>query len=206
MWKAACILHRRDAHVSFISFIASRKGEAMTSKTIQGRMWDALFEEHHSELLEVAEMLLYRHGSPEAMLLSALAELDGRPIDKAFGKVAATRAVVKAAIAHNYSGIDSWILIAPSGSFDEEPLGPLPLEALPWAERATYFLRDVLHYSRRDCALLLGISDTNVDELNRFARKRMGIPFEAPHQLRKSLARTNQAACPAHSMAYAASE
>ena len=59
----------------------------------------------------------------------------------------------------------------------------LPLEALPWAERVTYFLREVLHYSRRDCALLLGISDANVDELNRFARKRMGIPVETLHQL-----------------------
>jgi len=146
----------------------------MTSKTTQGQMWDALFEEHHSELREVAEVLLHRHGSPEAMLLTALAELDGRPFDKAFGKVAAARAVVKAAIAHNYTGIDSWILTASSGSFDREQLEPLPLVALPWAERATYFLRDVLHYSRRDCALLLGISDTNVDELNRFARRRMG--------------------------------
>ena len=178
----------------------------MTSKTNQGNMWDAIFEEHHSELMEVAEILLHRHGSPEAMLLTALAELDGRPFDKAFGKVAATRAVVKAAIAHNYTGIDSWILTASSGSFEEEQLGPLPLEALPWAERATYFLRDVLHYSRRDCALLLGISDANVDELNRFAAKRMGIPFEAAHQFRNRLTRTTQAACPTHSMAFAAFE
>ena len=178
----------------------------MTSKTNQGKMWDALFEEHHSELVEVAEMLLYRRGSPEAMLLTALAELDGRPFDKTFAKVAATRAVVKVAIAHNYTGIDSWILTASSGSCDEEQLGPLPLEALPWAERATYFLRDVLHYSRRDSALLLGVSDTNVDELNRFARKRMGIPVESPHQFRKPLTRTTQAASPAHSMAFAAFE
>ena len=178
----------------------------MTSKTNQGKMWDAIFEEHHSALMEVAEMLLYRHGSPEAILLTALAELDGRPFDKAFGKVAATRAVVKAAIAHNYAGIDSWILTASSGSFDEEQLGPLPLEALPWAERASYFLRDVLHYSRRDCALLLGISDTNVDELNRLARKRMGIALEAPRQFRKPHTRATQAAYPAHSMAFAAFE
>lgn len=178
----------------------------MTGKTDQGRMWDALFEEHHSELMEAAELLLYRNGSPEAILQTALAALDGRPFDKAFGKGAATRAVVKAAIAHNYTGIDSWILTASSGSFDEEQLGPLPLEALPWAERATYFLRDVLHYSRRDCALLLGISDSNVDELNRFARKRMGIPVEDPHQSRTPHTRTTQAACPVHSMAFAAFE
>ena len=178
----------------------------MTSKTNQGRMWDALFEEHHSELMEVAEILFYRHGSPEAMLLTALAELDGSPFDKAFGKAAATRAIVKAAIAHNYTVIDSWILTASSGSFDDEHPGLMPLEDLPWAERATYFLRDVLHFSRRDCALLLGISDTNVDELNRFARKRMGIPLETPHQFCMPHTRATQAACPAHSMAFAAFE
>ena len=178
----------------------------MTGETNQGRMWSALFEEHHSELMEVAELLLYRNGSPEAILQTAFAELDGRLFDKAFAKGAATRAVVKAAIAHNYTGIDSWILTASSGTFEDEHPGLLPLEALPWAERATYFLRDVLHYSRRDCALLLGISDTNVDELNRFARKRMGIPVEDPHQSRIPHKRTTQAACPAHSMAFAAFE
>jgi len=178
----------------------------MTGETNQGRMWDALFEEHHAELMEVAEMLLYRNGSPEAILLTAFAELDGRPFDKAFGKVAATRAVVKAAIAHNYTGIDSWILTASSGTFDEKQPGLLPLEALPWAERATYFLRDVLHFSRRDCALLLGISDTNVDELNRFARKRMGIPVEDSHQSRIPHTRPTQAACPEHSIAFATFE
>lgn len=175
----------------------------MTRETNQGRMWDAILEEHHAELMEVAEMLLYRNGSPKAILLTAFAELDGRHFDKAFGKVAATRAVVKAAIAHNYAGIHSWILTASSATFDEEQFGLLLLEAIPWAERATYFLREVLHYSRRDCALLLGISDTNVDELNRFARKRMGIPLEAPHQSRKPHTRTTQAACPVHSMALA---
>ena len=178
----------------------------MTGNTNRGRMWDALFEEHHSELMEVAEMLLYRNGSPEAILQAAFAELDGMPFDKAFAKAAATRAVVKAALAHNYTGIDSWILTASSGTFEDEHTGLLPLEALPWAERATYFLRDVLHYSRRDCALILGICDTNVDELNRLARKRMGIFIEYPRQSRIPHTRPTQAACPAHSMAFAAFE
>ena len=178
----------------------------MTRQTNQGRMWGALFEEHHSELMEVAELLLYRNGSPEAILQTAFDALAGKPFDKAFGKVAAIRCVVKAAIAHNYACIDSWILTASSGTFDDEHPGVLPLETLPWAERAAYFLRDVLHYSRRDCALLLGISDTNVDELNRFARKRMGIPVEDPHQSRIPHTRPTRAACPAHSMAFAAFE
>jgi len=178
----------------------------MAREIDQGRMWSALFEEHHSKLMEVAEMLLYRNGSPEAILDTALAELNVRPFDKAFGCVAATRAVAKAAIAHNYTGIDSWIITASSGTIDYEHPGPRPLEALPWAERAIYFLRDVLHYSRRDSALLLGISDANVDELSRVARKRMGIPVEDLYQSRVPYTRPTRSVCPAHSMAFAAFE
>ena len=178
----------------------------MTGHTNQGRMWSALFEEHHSALMEAAEILLYRNGSPEAILQTALAELNGTPFDKASGNVAATRAVVKAAVAHNYSGIDSWLVTASSGTIDDKLSGIRPLEALPWAERVTYFLRDVLHFSRRDCALLLGISDVNVDELNRFAKKWMGIPVENLHQSRMPHIRPTLAACPAHSMAFAAFE
>lgn len=178
----------------------------MAREISQGSMWRALFNEHHSELLEVAEILLYRNGSPEAILQAALAELDGKPFDKAFGRATATRAVVKAAIAHNYTDIDSWIVTASSGTIDELHPGVLPLETLPWAERATYFLRDVLHYSRRDCALLLEISVANVDELNRFARKRMGVPGVDSHQSRMSHTRRTHAAAPAHSMAFAAFE
>jgi hypothetical protein len=178
----------------------------MAREINQGRMWSALFEEHHSQLMEVAEILLYRNGSPEAILQSALAELDGRIFDKASGHVAATRAVVKAAIAHNYTGIDSWIITASSGTIDYEHPGLRSLENLPWAERATYSLRDVLHYSRRNSALLLGISEANVDELNRFARKRMGIAVEDLHQSCMSPTRPTQAACPAHSMTFATFE
>ena len=178
----------------------------MAREINQGRMWSALFEEHHSELIEVAEILLYRNGSPEAILQTALAELDGTPFDKAFAKASATRAVVKAAIAHNYTGIDSWLVTAPSGTINDLLSGLRPLEALPWAERATYFLRDVLRYSRRDSALLLGISDVNVDELNRFAKKRMGIPVENLHQSRVPYTRPTRSACPAHSMAFGAFE
>lgn len=146
----------------------------MKRETNHGGVWRALFEEQHSELTKVAKILLCRQGSPEATVQTALAELDGSPFYKAFGLVSATRAVVKAAIAHNYISIDSWILTAPSGPVDYERSKPQPLEELPWAERAAHFLREVLDYSRQDTALLLRISDANVDRLNGFAKKRMG--------------------------------
>jgi hypothetical protein len=44
---------------------------------------------------------------------------------------------------------------------------------LPWPERAVYFLREALRYSRRDTALLLGMSDANIDQLYLFAQKRI---------------------------------
>ena len=152
----------------------------MKRETNHGGMWRELFEERHSELTEVAEILLCRHGSPEAILQTALADLDGSPFNKTFGRACAMRAVVKAVIAHNYIGIDSWIVTASSGPVDYENSGPQPLESLPWAERAAYFLRQVLIYSRRDTALLLGISDANVDQLNRFAKRRMGYAVHTP--------------------------
>lgn len=178
----------------------------MTRETIQGRMWSALFDEHHSALTEVAEILLNRNGCPEAILQKALAELDGCSFDKAFGQSSATRAVVKAAITHNYTEIDSWIATTSSGPIDSERSGPQSLETLPWAERAAYFLRDALHYSRRDTALLLGISDAHVDELHRFARKRMGIPVEVLHQSHKPHLRSTCAVQSSHSLAFASYE
>jgi hypothetical protein len=41
---------------------------------------------------------------------------------------------------------------------------------LPWPERAVYLLREVLRYSRRDTALLLGMSDSNIDQLHSWPR------------------------------------
>jgi hypothetical protein len=147
----------------------------MTRETNKEGIWISLFEEQHSRLSEVAEMLLNRNVSPELILEIALGDLEGRPFPKAFGLVSATRAVVKAAIAYNHRDTDSRVDVASSESVISVYSGPLPLEALPWAERAVYFLRDVLRYSRRDTALLLGMSDAEVDQLNRFAGKRMGV-------------------------------
>ena len=44
----------------------------MTRETNHEGMWRALFEEHHSQLTEAAEILLQRSGSPEQILRTAL--------------------------------------------------------------------------------------------------------------------------------------
>jgi hypothetical protein len=159
----------------FRRFRLFRKGKVMTRETNKEGIWASLFEEQHSRLSEVAEVLLYRNVSPEQILKKALAELEGRPFRMDFGLACAMRAVVKAAIAYNHRDTDSRVGVASSGPVIHVHSGPLPLEALPWAERAVYFLRDVLRYSRRDTAILLGMSDAEVDQLNRFAGKRMGV-------------------------------
>jgi len=124
-------------------------------------------------------MLLYRRESPEQILRTALTELEGRPFDEFFGCVSALRAVVKAAIAHNYTLIDAETAFSPSVSVNDGDLVAPLLEALPWPERSVYFLSALLHYSRRDTALLLGISDANVDQLISFAEKRIKSPVDA---------------------------
>ena len=178
----------------------------MKHETSRGGMWRALFEKHHSQLTEVAEILLHRSGSPEEIVQTALAELEHRPLYEPFGKISAVRAVVKATVAHNYMSVDSWILTTPSGAINDEHPGPQPLEALPWAERAVYFLHEVLHYSQRDIALLLGISDAHLDELNGFARKSMGIPVEILHGSQQPHLNAQPAGRSMHSMAFVSYE
>jgi hypothetical protein len=82
----------------------------MKQETTRREMWRTLFEIHHSQLAEVAEILLHRSGSPEQIVQTAFAELEHHPFYEPFGKISAVRAVVKAVIAHNYTCVDSWIL------------------------------------------------------------------------------------------------
>jgi len=175
----------------------------MVRETNHGAKWRDLFEEHHSKLSEVAEILLHRSGSKEQILQTAFAELEHHSFSQPFARDLAVRAVVKAAIAYNYTNVDSWILTTSSGPIDWEKSGPQALEALPWAERVAHLLREVLHYSRRDTAFLLGISDANVDELCRFARKRLCIPGEPLHHLHTPHPSATRAQRSTHTMAFA---
>jgi hypothetical protein len=148
----------------------------MTRESIQEEKWRTLFQEQHARLVLTVETLLYRNESPEQILRAALTELEGGPFHEFFGQVSALRAVVKAAIAHNYTLLGPQTTPSPPVSVNDGNLAAPFLAALPWSERAVYFLSEILHYARRDTALLLGISDSNVDQLIRFAKKRIGSP------------------------------
>ena len=178
----------------------------MTRATDHVGMWRTLFREEHSELAHAAEMTLYQRGSQEQILTTALTELEDRPFHDGFGLVSALRAVVKSAIACNCQLLDPQIALTPPVSGNDGYDEAQSLETLPWAERAAYFLREVLHYSRRNTALLLGMSDANVDQLKRLAEKRMASPTNAADHPRMPQTNSAYAVESGSSMAFAACE
>jgi len=137
-------------------------------------MWQTLFSEQRAALTVAAEMLLRCHVSPEQILSRALTALENSPLYENFGQVSATRAVVKAAIAHNREADNSPIAAETLETAKQEFQEISHIAMLPWPERAVYFLLGVLRYSRRDTALLLGMSDANIDQLYKLAEKRIG--------------------------------
>jgi len=154
----------------------------MTQRANQEKMWQMLFEEERTGLTAAAEIISRRKESTASIIHSALEGLKGLPFYKPFGLASALRSVVKAAIANN---------LAVTGREDTSPsLAPvndddvgLSLMALPWPERTVYFLREVLKYSRRDTALLLGISDMNVDQLTSLAKRRLQVTAQHSFKL-----------------------
>ena len=117
-------------------------------------------------------MLLRCNLSADTIIITkALAAVEDSPYEDDFGHDHAIRAVVEAAIAHNRHSASSSIKVEASGSVKRAFPGSSQIGMLPWPERAVYFLRDVLHYSSHDTVLLLGMSDTHIDQLYRFAAK-----------------------------------
>jgi hypothetical protein len=145
--------------------------------------WPALFNEQRATLTTVAEMLLPRRVAPGQVLEQALTSLEGSPLRETFGQLCAIRAVVKAAIAYKLKNAncasEAEAPVPPNHQFPHFP----HVGMLPWPERAVYFLREVLRYSRRDTALLLGMSDANIDQLHKFAERRIGYFSNASSQL-----------------------
>jgi hypothetical protein len=78
---------------------------------------------------------------------------------------AASREVSEAAISHNQASVGIQVERSNCGNQIRWYLGPLPQGALPWPERAVYFMREVLGYSHHETAVLLGLSDREVDHL-----------------------------------------
>jgi hypothetical protein len=167
--------------------------------------WRKLFENQTATFEEATHMLLYRKEDPKQILSAAIGQLKDRRFDDVFAPVCALREVVKAAIARNEYFVEQRDIEQEWGVvLRRSQSGPLPLEALPWAERAVYFLREVLHYVRRDTALLLGLSDGEVDHLTRSAKQRMGYPEASEENLFNRTTGRPDSIRTRHSMAFAA--
>lgn len=169
--------------------------------------WRELFEKQTATFEEATYMLLRRKEDPKQILSAAIGRLKNRQFDDVFAPVCALREVVKAAIARNEDSIEPQDIEQQWGmALQRWQSGPLPLEALPWAERAVYFLREVLRYVRRDTALLLGLSDGEVDHLARSAKQRMGYPEDPEESLFNLRTRRPDSIRTRHSIAFAAYE
>lgn len=155
------------------SLPVSEGGKAHDSKDKSERDVESQFQEQHARLAIAAATLLHRKEPPDQILSAALDELEGTPFLESFAPVSALRAVAKAAVAYNYRHIDPQIAFGPPTPTDDGDLAAPLLTGLPWPERAVHFLSKLLRYSRRDVALLLGISDVNVDQITRLAQKRL---------------------------------
>ena len=138
----------------------------------QAETWRTLFDENHSDLTIAAEMLLRCDLSPAIIINKALAAQEDSPYeDDSHGH--AIRAVVEAAIAHNRHTSNSSITAEAPGPVKRGFPGSSQIGMLPWPERAVYFQHGVLRYSGHDTALLLGMSVVQIDQLYRFAAKRI---------------------------------
>jgi DNA-directed RNA polymerase specialized sigma24 family protein len=140
--------------------------------TEQEEMWITFFDDNHADLAIVAETLLRCHLSPEIILRKALTGLEGSPREVTFGQ--AIRAVVETTIEYNRETANSPLQAkAPSPAKLRVP-EMSQIARLPWPERAVYFLRGVLHYSCEETGLLLNLSEVQIDQLYKFAAKRIG--------------------------------
>ncbi len=140
--------------------------------TEQEEMWRTFFEDNHADLVIVAEMLLCCHLSPERILRKALSCLESSPCEVTFGQ--AIHAVIDTAIEYNRETANSPLQAKTPPPVKLRVPGISQIATLPWPERAVYFLRGILHYSCEETGLLLNLSDVKIDQLYKFAAKRIG--------------------------------
>jgi hypothetical protein len=140
--------------------------------TEQEEMWRTFFDDNHADLAIVAEMLLICHLSPETVLRKTLTGLENSTCEVSFAQ--AIRSVIETAIEYNRENANSRLeaTIPPAAKLRVPGLSQIA--TLPWPDRAVYFLCGVLHYSYRETALLLDLSDIQIDQFYKFAVRRMG--------------------------------
>jgi hypothetical protein len=148
-----------------------------SSKTEYGDLmahqWRDLFVCRREALSSIARILTEGPCSPAVVLFNAESKIMERDIPEEFRYRYAIRNVVLAAL------VIPSLEQCPDGFelFDCESADLAEfesrMEALPRPERSVVFLRDVLRYSKRETGLLLGIRDSQVDDLLHSGRTRL---------------------------------
>jgi hypothetical protein len=137
----------------------------------QEEMWRTFFDDNHADLVIVAEMLLRCHLSPEKILRKALSGLESSPCEVTFEQ--AIRVVIDTTIEHNRETANSPLQAETPPPIKLRVPGMSLIARLPWPERAVYFLRGIIHYSCEETGLLLNLNDVQIDQLYKFAVKRI---------------------------------
>jgi hypothetical protein len=145
----------------------------MNDRSGQRDLWRVLFREERPALTETADLLSHGEVSTEQILVEAYLALEETPFRKVFAQRTAIRQVVKVTLAHSLPAPRSRAETRPCVSLIDGNIEASKTRILPWLERVAYVLHKVLCYSRRDSALLIGISDANLVQLVSIAERRI---------------------------------
>lgn len=129
--------------------------------------WDETLTVYRGQLGVYLDYLIERDCSDD-LLVKIEAEVRDRSVPDDFKQRFMLRVLARHVIQHMRESTRTAELMH-ACSYDL----PIPADGTPPLERLVYFLRDVLEYSTRNTALLVGCTDANVEKLLSLARKRI---------------------------------
>jgi hypothetical protein len=127
---------------------------------------------NHADLAIVAETLLRCDLSPETILRKALTGLDGSSREVTFGE--AIRAVVETTIEYNRETANSPLQAKTSLPVKMRVPGMSQIGMPSVVRTGSLFSARHSQYSCEETGLLLNLSDVQIDQLYKFAAKRIG--------------------------------
>lgn len=135
--------------------------------------WEAIFNAQHDRFLFAATTLLTCNRCAREIITEARSLIQEVWISRDFQVAFALRTIVRLAITHRLKYPEGLSATQYCDHKEIDSSVSPPLCTLPFLERAVYFLREILGYSRRDTCLMIGMYDSHVDQLLELARARM---------------------------------